>query len=770
MSKSARNSKQSRRGHRKGERADRKQNRPDSAPLYVAPELAQTAAAQAVPHEEPLFPDPMALLRAALRRWLLCFTLGLLVAGAVAAALWYLLPPGEFRASALVRLHAHQPKVLFKAGADGFRSIRDTHVALIKSPVVLNKALDNRVVARAAEEAEAEDPLEWLSEKVSTRFVGGEVLQVSATHDDPQVAAAIVNSVLDAYFSEVIDRDRSKQLERMRELEDLVAEYEQKVKDQRRSLKELQERLGTTDSEAVRLQFEALKQHVSALFGQHLRIGLDLERLQDERRRLELRLKEQDIEVPESLLNDLVEGDPAVVGHMQRIAALEQQLKAMEAVFKDPNHPRLVQLRSEIQEERKALEKAKAEARPRWIERAKEQVRLQMAARLAALQEQIAQLESSLSAVLKDLEQKRAELRSLGRDAEELSFLRKELEKYENVYNAALEELTKLQVEAKAPSRAEILVKATPPRTRDNSRKIKLVGLASVASFGIVVLAIGLIEWKRRAVLIPDDIEKEARLRVIATVPRLPAPSRLHNGRYEQEMLRFEEAFDGVRVTLFAGRNGDAPKVIMVTSPESKEGKTTLAAHLAASVVRSGKRVIAVDLDLRSPSLHQLFDVDMAPGVVEVLAGAVELERALHMVERYPDLHVLPTGRPTRDVGGLLASGALGRLVGQLRRNYDFVVLDVPPVLIVPDALDIGQFADAAVLTALQGGTKAPALQEARKRLELVNIPLLGVVMLGVRQRGFGYYRGYGYGYGYGYGQSRQDLEQSADTEIRTQH
>ncbi len=201
----------------------------------------------------------------------------------------------------------------------------------------------------------------------------------------------------------------------------------------------------------------------------------------------------------------------------------------------------------------------------------------------------------------------------------------------------------------------------------------------------------------------------------------------------------------------------------MVTSPESKEGKTTLSAHLAASIVRSGKRVIAVDLDLRNPSLHRLFDVDGAPGVVELLAGEVELDQAIHVVPRYRDLHVLPTGRSIRGVGSLLARGTVGRLVRRLRRNYDFVILDVPPVLVVPDALDIGQYADAAILTALQGGTKAPALQEARKRLDMVNIQLLGVVMLGVRQRGFSYYS---YGYGYDYGRSRYGEDQVADTEV----
>ncbi len=700
-----------------------------------------------------LFPDPMALLRCALRRWALCLFLGLLVAGSVGTALWFLLPQGDFKASAIVRVYTRPRNVLFSQRGEDYRTYRETQTALIRSPIVLNKALDNTRVSRAAELDEAEDPVLWLNEHISIRFTGGEIMEISATHSDPAVAAEIANSVMDAYFSEVVNVEENRRLARLAELEKLVAEYEAKAKTQRENLKRLIESLGTTESTAVATRYQALLQQVNMLQGEWLRTQLQLTKLQSELRVLEMKVAQQNVEVPEHILNQYVEADPAVVQLKERIAALETQLKQYSGVFRNPDHPRLAQLRQELEAQRAKLQTLREQVKPRILELARAQVKADLQARRAALKEQIIQQQTEAEALLKDLEEKQKQLLALGRDSAELEFVRKELDSVDQVYSTALQELTKLRVEAKAPPRAEVVLRATPPRVRDNSRKIKLTGLATLASFGLVVLAIAFIEWKRRTVLVPEDVEKDATLPVLAAVPQIPK-----NWESDGAAVRsFEEAFDGVRATLLLGRNGSTPRIIMVSSPHIGEGKTTLSAHLAASIARSGRSVLVVDLDLRSPSLHELFDLSREPGITDVVLGEVELEQALQPTLQ-ENLHVLAAGSRFVDIGGLLNSQSMRELMRTLRKRYDHVILDAPPVLLVPDALEIGQYADGAVLAALRGGTRAPALQDARRRLEYVGISLLGVVLLGVKRRRYGryHYSAYGYGY-YTYGSNGTD-------------
>lgn len=747
--------------HDKKPRRKKRAERPGVHAQPVTPTaLPYDPASAPQPQGDMPFPDPVMLLRCALRRWALCLFLGLGVAAAVATALWFLLPPGKFRASTMVRVYTTPRNVLFNERGQDYRTYRDTQTALIRSPIVLNKALDNPVVSRAAELDEAEDPVLWLQEHISIKFTGGEIMELAGEHDDPNVAAAIANSVVDAYFSEVVNVEENERLARLAELEKLVAEYEAKAKEHRQNLQRLVDSLGTTESAAVAIRYQAMLQQVNMLQSEWLRGQLELTKLQAELRVLEMKAAQQNVEVPDNILTQYIESDPTVVAVKRRIAELETQLKQYAAVFRDQNHPRLVQLRQELGEQQARLQTLRDELRPRILEIAREQVKADLQAQRAALQEQIARRQTELETIRKDLDARQQELLTIGRDAAELDFVRKELESVDQVYTTALQELTKLRVEAKAPPRAEVVLRATPPRVRDNSRRIKLVGLGAIGSFGLVVLGIAFVEWKRRAVLAPEDIERDATLPVLATVPRIP-----RNWSSDGVALRsFEEAFDGVRATLLLGRNGSTPRVIMVTSPHVGEGKTTLSAHLAASIARSGKRVIAVDLDLRRPSLHELFDLEREPGVTDVLVGDASLEEAIQPT-MHEDLHVLAAGRLCRDIGGLLNSQAMKNLIATLRKRYDHVIIDAPPVLLVPDCLEIGQYADGTVLAALRGGTRAPALQDARRRLEYVGIHLLGVVLLGVKTGGYGRYRYSRYGYGYyQYGEDNGSVHTSETT------
>jgi len=150
-------------------------------------------------------------------------------------------------------------------------------------------------------------------------------------------------------------------------------------------------------------------------------------------------------------------------------------------------------------------------------------------------------------------------------------------------------------------------------------------------------------------------------------------------------------------------------KVILVTSSISGEGKTTLATNLAASLAMQGKRVLLVDADLRRPRLHALFDVSNAFGLGNVLMNErpeAEAMASLMPIEDVPGLTVLPAGSASRSPAELLGSDTMRDFMKVCSKQFDYVVLDSEPILLVTDAMVLTPVADQVLLLARHGVTE----------------------------------------------------------------
>jgi capsular exopolysaccharide synthesis family protein len=174
----------------------------------------------------------------------------------------------------------------------------------------------------------------------------------------------------------------------------------------------------------------------------------------------------------------------------------------------------------------------------------------------------------------------------------------------------------------------------------------------------------------------------------------------------------------------------DGPRVVLVTSAVGGEGKTTLASHLAASLARAWRKTLFIDGDLRNPAAHQQFGLPAGPGFAEALRGEVEFGDAVRPTP-LSRLWVLTAGKCDNHALQALAQEGLGGAFERLKEQYDFLVVDTSPVLPVPDALLLGQHADAVLLAVLRDVSRLPAVHYARQRLEGLGIRVLGAVVLG---------------------------------------
>jgi capsular exopolysaccharide synthesis family protein len=184
---------------------------------------------------------------------------------------------------------------------------------------------------------------------------------------------------------------------------------------------------------------------------------------------------------------------------------------------------------------------------------------------------------------------------------------------------------------------------------------------------------------------------------------------------------------------LSAGQNGNRPRVVVFTSPGPEEGKTTVVSNLGIALAEINRRVLLIDADLRRPQLHKVFDVPNSWGLSDLLREKTALAEspleALARPTQIAELYVLPSGPGTVSIANLLYSPRLPELLERLRREFDTVLIDTPPMLQIADARVLGQFADAAILVLRAGQTTRDAALAAKDRFAEDRIPLLGTIL-----------------------------------------
>jgi polysaccharide biosynthesis transport protein len=202
-----------------------------------------------------------------------------------------------------------------------------------------------------------------------------------------------------------------------------------------------------------------------------------------------------------------------------------------------------------------------------------------------------------------------------------------------------------------------------------------------------------------------------------------------------QEETMMADAYRSAITSILLSRvNGVAPRVLLVTSPRPKAGKTTTVANLGISLAEIGRRVLLIDGDLRSPRLGRLFGLHFASGLSDVLldggSGTVTLNSVIRS-STVPGLYVLPGGSEPANISKLLHSATLDSLVESARSEYDFVLIDAPPMVGMADARLLSRVADGVILISRAGETSPEQLGDARQRLVDDGTPVIGTILNG---------------------------------------
>ncbi|MBS9393196.1 MAG: polysaccharide biosynthesis tyrosine autokinase [Dolichospermum sp. LBC05a] len=186
-------------------------------------------------------------------------------------------------------------------------------------------------------------------------------------------------------------------------------------------------------------------------------------------------------------------------------------------------------------------------------------------------------------------------------------------------------------------------------------------------------------------------------------------------------------------------------RVIVITSATAGEGKSFIAANLALAAASVGRRVLLVDADMRRPRQHRIWEVNNLLGVSNILAGQTQFKNTAQAVSSQVDM--LPAGKIPPNPVTLLDSQRMADLVEQASQDYDFVIIDSPPLTAVTDPLIIGKYVDGLLLVVRPGEVQYSAVSAAKLLLNQAKVPILGMVVNGISEEsgygGYYYYRSY---------------------------
>jgi capsular exopolysaccharide synthesis family protein len=367
------------------------------------------------------------------------------------------------------------------------------------------------------------------------------------------------------------------------------------------------------------------------------------------------------------------------------------------------------------------------------------------------------QVQTSLQGVTKLLAEEEARARSLEHYEIQDENFRADIKRTSDVLDQTLKRLEQMNL-VRDSGGFEAAVIDKPGR----GYKVSPVALNILTAALVIGLLAGvclayLVDALDKSFRTPEEIRRRLGLPVVGHIPYLPpthqsihpagpdgAPTRIDLSLccHHRPSSIEAESYRSVRTALFFSTNGERHKLIQVTSPNMGDGKTTLIANLAVSIAQAGRKVILVDADLRRPRIHRVFGVPGKVGLASLIAGAGELADAVQPSD-VPGLDILPCGPRPANPAEMLIGPRFEEILDELRRLYDYVLVDTPPLRAVTDPCIVAPLVDGVLLTLRSSKGGRPHAEQARDLLGRLGIHVFGVVVNGVGKQGT--MAGYGY-------------------------
>ncbi|MEO6358582.1 MAG: polysaccharide biosynthesis tyrosine autokinase [Ferruginibacter sp.] len=414
--------------------------------------------------------------------------------------------------------------------------------------------------------------------------------------------------------------------------------------------------------------------------------------------------------------------DPTLISQVSKLSSLQSEYDNLKTTVAE-NNPVLLSVKEQINQIKPTI-LSNIESQQRSLEKSRDNL---YAAR------------GSDNAVLSAIPQKERQLVEITRD--------------QNIKNGIYAFLLQKREESQLSfssniADSKVINYAMASNTPVSPNRMMIYAIALAIALGCPIAIITAKESLSPKLLYRNEIEDLTKIPVIGEV----SYSKSEEGVVVQKGVRtvIAEEFRKVRVSLLSLGINSNHKKLLVTSNISGEGKSFIAANLAHSIALTGKKVVLVDLDLHNPGLGKICNIKQQTGVSEYLAGKASLEDIIYSIPTNEHLFYISSGSLEQDASELLENGKVNHLISRLEADFDMVIIDTAPIVLITDAYLLSSLCDATLFVVRHKFTPKMLIKRMDDNMEINPIKNPGILFNGVHTRGF-FKNNYGYGYNYVY-------------------
>lgn len=689
--------------------------------------------------------DRSGLFHALRRRWLLATSMSLLLASTVAGLLYWLFP--ETNSATAQYKVSSSPLTLMDRGSnvakEDFEIFKNTQLAYIKSPLVLMSALgaNSAEISRLDMFNDADDKIEWLRNKLEVTFPSrGEIMEITLAGPYPKEdLKKVVEAVSKSYYDEVIYHEQSDRALPLQILKESIAKLSRQVREKLETYKQLAKDSGTSEAYAGTFdpETELLLSEVKERQNRLAKLSSELAEATTNYRILEAQIN--DPQYLKSVVDEMVKSDPMIAQMQQEAMYYQMQIRSLRSTVKRGSSAQIRMLEQQYQQAQQEIAQMKQQLQSQLAGDQSNEPNPYLKAALTEYQIKAQAGNSEIKALKDRVEEIKNQLLLKAESNTDLMLRLAEIEQLQSVEDSIATKIQNLQVETQAPNRVNAIGskgdKSATAETFENRNRLMryaISGLGGLATLALTCLGIGYMEFNSRRLNGPEQIDEGLGIRVIGALPGLTGKRALSAG--SPILAQLSESIDSVRTALMHESTSKKRRLVLVTSPETTEGRTTVASQLAASLARAGRRTLLIDGDLRRPALHTLFNAPLEDGLCEVLRAEAEVSDVVRPTQA-EGLWLMTAGYCDTDAIRALATDQVQPIFDKLRSDYDFIIIDGAPVLGLSDSLLFGQHCDGAILSVLRDRSSVTKIHQSVELLRSVGVRMIGAVVNGVSSK-----------------------------------
>ena len=580
----------------------------------------------------------------------------------------------------------------------------NTQFRIMRSKTVGEKAIERLKLADQPPFKGAADPGAVMMSHVGVEpLPESRLVSIVVTHTDPKEAALWANTIAEVY----VEQSLSTRLEAAR------SAYEW-----------LQERMTATQASMRETREKLIKNYqsqdlyvpegsVSAVTTAITKLNEDYIKAQSRRIELDAQLKyAEELRQKGRPLDTLpqVSGDTTMLSLSTELAQLDLKLSQLKEQFKE-GHPDVQKVQGQIDRARKAKQ-----ARASQI--------------VDGMRDEYSQMQRREADLKAAIEEQKGTAASQSRKMSELDALKKESQSASSLYDVLLQKLNETDIAKSIKSQTAFVVeKADAPTAPFYPQRQRIAGMGLILGlFAGVGLVFGR-DLMSHTIKDPDEVERYLHMDLLASVPK-----------YDETSVQFvTEAYQNLRTSLVFARKEDTGQVVLVTGCAPQEGKTTTLLNIAKLLASGGEKTIVLDFDLRRAQVHTRLGLSREPGITDFFSKHEDLDTLIRPT-RVPNLFALTSGPLPPNPPAILTRRNFAAFLDHLRRHFEWILIDSPPLASVTDALLLARHADIAVVVVQHDKIDKRVIKRNVTALRRVTPNVLGVVLNAVDMKAKGYY------------------------------